>query len=110
MSSVAALQIANCEPWVVNRWALRTLIGRAETKVTELHDVYAFRRALELDGFDFEEKAAEQRLRLARAIAQAADELRVELRDSDDPRDRAFAERLDVLRACLSELADPEPT
>ena len=110
MGGMAALQIANCEPWVVNRWALRTLLGRAETMVTELHDVYAFRRAIELDALVFEEKEAEQRVRLARAIAQAADELRGELRDSDDPRDRAFAERLDALRACLTELAGPEPT
>jgi hypothetical protein len=107
MSGVAALRMSHCEPWIVNRWALRTLLGRAETLVSEPHDVYAFRQAVALDGLDLDDKDADQRLRLTRAIAHAADELRVEFRDSDDPRDRAFAERLDVLRMCLSELAGP---
>jgi hypothetical protein len=110
MGGMATLQMAHCEPWVVNRWALRTLFGRAETLVSDLHDVYAFRQGLEHDGLDLEEKHTDQRLRLARAIAQAADELRVEYRHSEDPRDRVFAERLDVLRDCLADLAGPAQT
>jgi hypothetical protein len=104
---VAALRMSHCEPWIVNRWAMRTLLERAEVLASERRDVYALRQGVALDGLDLDEKDAGQRLRLARAIAQAADELRVELRDSDDPRDRAFAERLDVLRSCLSDLAGP---
>ena len=105
MSGVAEILMSRREPWTVNRWEFRTLLGRAETLVNEPHDVYALRQAVARDGLDLDEKDADQRSRLARAIAHAADGLRVELRDSDDARDRAFVGRLDILRADLSDLA-----
>lgn len=92
------------EPWIVNRWAFRTLAERAETFVSDPDDEYKLKQAVALDGLHFDLLPADQCARLALAVERAADELRAEFRLRDTPRDRDFADRLDTLRLSLSDL------
>jgi hypothetical protein len=92
------------EPWLVNRWAFRTLAERAQALVTDVDDEQVLRQAVALDGIHFDLLSSEQSVRLALALERAADELRVEFRGSSDPRDRELADRLDDLRLRLSDI------
>ena len=104
---MAAIAVPNYMPWIFARWAMRMLMERAATHVTSDEDKYLFVQATALDGLDFElVEDPEQRRRLARATATAADELRVELMNGpqDDPRDGQFAEHLGELSLQLYDL------
>jgi hypothetical protein len=57
-----------------------------------------------LDGLHFDLVPADQCARLALAGERAADELRAEFRNRVTPRDRDFADRLDMVRLSLSDL------
>jgi hypothetical protein len=91
---------------VVSRWAFRALAERAEQFVNQPEDEYALRQAVALDGLHFELLPAEQSPRIARAVATAADELRLEYRDGPEARDREFSDALGTLRLWLSDLTD----
>ena len=101
---MAAVSVPHSEPWIVNRWAFRTLAERAQTFVSRPDDRYKLEQAVALDGLHFELLPADQCARLALAVERAADELRVEFRNRVAARDRDFADRLDSLRLALSDL------
>ena len=101
---MASVSVPQYEPWIVTRWAFRTLAERAETFVSDPDDEYKLKQAVALDGLHFALLPADQCARLALAVERAADELRAEFRLRDTPRDRDFADRLDTLRLSLSDL------
>ena len=72
----------------------------------DIEDVEALIRAEALDGLHFDLLEPDQRVRLAKTVARAADGLRLSLSssDSDDPRDAEFAEYLSVLEMRLHDL------
>jgi hypothetical protein len=101
---VVAVTVPHYEPWIVNRWAFRTLAERAETFISHPDDRYALEQAVALDGLHFGLLPPDQCARLALAVERAADELRAEYRNGAAARDRDFADRLDRLRLALSDL------
>jgi hypothetical protein len=101
---VASVSIPNYEPWIVSRWAFRTLAERAQSFVSDPNDIYKLQQAVALDGLHFDLVPADQCVRLERAVDQAADGLRDEFRDRSDQRDLEFADLLDVLRLRRSDL------
>ena len=101
---MAVVRVPHNKPWIVNRWAFRTLAERAESFVGLPEDRHKLKQAVALDGLHFDLLPVDQRARLALAIEHAADELRAEFRNSVTPRDRDFADRLDWLRLALSDL------
>ena len=104
---MAAIAVPNYSPWILARWAMRMLMERAATHVTSDEDKYVFVQATALDGLHLDlVDDPDQRRRLARATATAADELRIELMTGpqDDPRDGEFAEMLGELSLQLYDL------
>jgi hypothetical protein len=101
---VAVVDVPHYEPWLVNRWAFRTLAERAETFAVGPDDRYTLRQAVAVEGLHFDLLPPDQCARLALAVERAADELHAELRSRTTPRDQDFADRLDTLRLSLSDL------
>ena len=103
---MAVISILGYEPWLVNRWAFRTLAERAQAFVDDADTEYSIQQAVALDGLHFELLPTEQVTRLAIALDQAAEQLRTEYRNSSDPLQREFADRLDDLRLRLLDITD----
>ena len=103
---MAAIGIPHADPWIVARWAFHQLLERARLEADSTEDVEALIRAEALDGLHFDLLEPDQRVRLAKTVARAADGLRLSLSssDSDDPRDAEFAEYLSVLEMRLHDL------
>jgi hypothetical protein len=90
---MAVIAVPNNEPVVVARWAFRQLLERLAAEVDIEGDNYAVNQAIALDGLHFELLDDDQAARLAKRLAEVADELRLELlcAPSDDQRDLEFA-------------------
>jgi hypothetical protein len=101
---VAVVNVPHYEPWVVARWAFRSLADRAATHLSSVGDWDVLTQAIALDGLHFDLLAGARRTRIASAVEAAADELRSELRDAPEEIDRSFADALGVLSLRLSDL------
>jgi hypothetical protein len=98
---MAVITVPRSEPWVVARWAFRTLLERVRAELPGEADRYAIDEAIALDGLHLELQPSDQALRLANALTAVAGELRTELaqRPSDDERDQQLATYLARLEA-----------
>jgi hypothetical protein len=102
---MAVISVPHNSPWVVARWAFRMLLERAARRLENEGDKDALQQAVALDGWHFDLLEADQRKRLAWAIAAAADELRLDLQTaSADPRDLELVEMLANLEMLLHDL------
>jgi hypothetical protein len=88
VTRVAVVNVPHYEPWIVNRWAFRTLAECAETFAGDPDDRYVLTQAVALDGLHFNLLPPDQCARLALAVSRAADELRAEFRSRVTARDR----------------------
>jgi hypothetical protein len=88
--------------WVVSRAAFRALLRRSAELVRDDADVYALEQAEALDGLHLDLMQADQALRLAVAVRDAAGELAKDAEASKDDWDRSFARSLRELVTMLA--------
>jgi hypothetical protein len=98
---MAVITVPRSEPWVVARWAFRTLLERVRAEVPGEADQYAIDQAIALDGLHLDLKPSDQAVRLANALTAVTGELRTELaqRPGDDERDQELVAYLAKLEA-----------
>lgn len=101
---MAAVNIPHYPPWIVARWAFKSLLSRAMTEVSQ-EDAEVLTRAIALDGLHFDLLEEDRVCRLAAALDSAARQIRSELATtpSSDPRDDEFVLYLNELEMRLSD-------
>lgn len=108
---MAVVYVPHYSPWVVARWAFRQLMEQASKHVCLAEDEYAVKQAIALDGLQIDMLEEDQQVRLARAVALSADELRFKIERGrlELPDGEGFKEALALLEMRMHDLLD-DPT